>query len=289
VVSVVFIFVVSGLAMHGVEVTRKGFLSAVAVVLVVNLVIAPLIAAGVVQLGVLGLGLTLGFAVMASVPTTLSSAAVTAGVAGGDRAWAVGLTVVCVCVGAVTAPLTVALLLRSQAAIPPGPLLLKVLLIVVVPLAVGYVVARTGVMRATFWTKVAPSVAVIIVLWVTVSQSNESLVGAGLVTLATVGLLVAAAHLMLLGCGWIGGSWATRNFNSSRPQMLSIQFVAAQKTLPLALSVIVAIGSLSPQLAAVAGEAVLVCVLWHLIQLLIDSLFAARLARAVIGTSAGLG
>lgn len=277
--NVVLIFFLSGFTIHGANVDTTGFGRAIAFVLTINLIAAPLLVAGVLWALPIGLAVALGLAVMGSVPTTLSSAAVTAGVAGGDRAWAAALTVVCVSAGAVTAPIAVSLILSSDTSVPPGPLLIRVFLIVIVPLVVGFAVARlTGHQLAPFW-ELVPSLAVIALLWITVSESAESLVEYQPPRLAAVIGIVLGIHLLLLFAGWLAG----RQFSAA--QGVSVAFVLAQKTLPLALSLLVAVAAVSPDIEPYVAEAVIVCVVWHFLQLLVDSAVAARVAKMMPRTA----
>jgi predicted Na+-dependent transporter len=270
-VSVVLIFLVSGVAIRGAAVERRGFARAAIAVLGMNLLVAPLLAAVALNVVPITGGLAFGLAVMAAVPTTLSSAAVMTQVAGGDQVWGAALTVACVLAGAVTAPVAVSLLLRTEATVPTGPLLLRVALLVIVPLLVGYLWARaTGWRVNRFWALV-PSLGVITLAWITVSRSAESLRETPLARLAATVALVIVAHGVML----LLAAAAARGL--PRRQALAAFFVTAQKTLPLALTLIAAVASLVPQLRPAAAEAVVVAVLWHFMQLLVDGSLAARL------------
>jgi predicted Na+-dependent transporter len=272
-VSVVLIFLISGVAIHGAAVQRSGLPRTAAVVLAANLLVAPLIAGAALHLLPLDGGLAFGLAVMASVPTTLSSAAVMTQVAGGDQVWGAALTVACVAVGAFTAPLAVSALLQTRAGVPALPLLVRVVALVIIPLAVGYVAARITGWTVNRYVALIPSLGVIALAWVTVSRSAQSLRDTPPARLAATVGLVAAAHAVML----VIGAVASRGL--PRPQRLAAFFVAAQKTLPLALTLVAAVSALVPSLQAAAAEAVVVAVLWHFTQLLVDGALAARLAR----------
>lgn len=276
VVSVVLVFLISGFAIHGAEVERAGYTRAALSVVVANLLLAPALAAVALALLPISGGLAFGLAVIVSVPTTLSSASVLTQITGGDHVWGAALTVTCVVVGAFTAPVAVSLLLRTEAGVPVGPLLLRVVVMVLVPLGVGILFARvTGWDVNRFW-RLIPSAGVILLTWITVSQSSESLRQTAGLRLAQMIALVVAGHIVLLMLAWL----AARGFD--RRQGLAVFFVSAQKTLPLGLTLIAAVAALVPELRPLAAEAVVVAVLWHFSQLLIDSSLAARLARTAV-------
>jgi predicted Na+-dependent transporter len=273
--SVVLIFLISGYAMKVSSVMDVQFAKAMGAVVLANLLIPPALAWLALQIVAIPPGLAVGVAVMASVPTTLSTATVISVVAGGDRGWAVGLTVTSVCVGAFTAPFAFSLILASDVAVPALPLLVKIGSIVIIPLSIGFVAARILRRDPVEWVFVIPSLAVIGVVWVTLSQSHDEIVGSSVGRLALLVTISLVGHLVLLSLGY----GASRSF--APDQGKSVFFVVAQKTLPLALSLIVAATAVTPALAAVASVAVLLCVTWHFVQLLIDSVIAGRMKRTI--------
>ena len=272
-VTVIVIFLVSGVALLGASVQREALPRAIVAVLALNLIAAPVLAGVFLAVLPLSSGLAFGVAAMASVPTTLSSATVLTQVANGDRVWGAALTVLCVFVGALTAPLAVSLLLRTEATIPTGTLLLRLILLVLVPLGVGYGLARMTGWRVNRIWRVVPSFGVIVLAWITVSQSADSIEATPGTQLLEVVVLVIVAHAVML----ILARLAAMKF--PRDRAIAVFFVTAQKTLPLALTVISAVAALVPELRAVASQAVIVAVLWHFVQTLVDGSIAARLGK----------
>lgn len=271
--SVVLIFFISGYSINLDSVRGSGFARAVSLVLVVNLLVFPLGAWIVVRSVDLPLGLVVGIAVMASVPTTVSSAAVAAIVAGGDRTWAVGLTVVCVVVGAFTAPIAVSAILSANVSVPPGPLLLRVLAIAVFPLLLGTVVARALARPLPAWASLVPPLAVVSVVWVTMSQSAATFVAAPLRALGQVILVAVVGHASLLALGAIASS------RYPPAQRWPILFVTSEKSFSLALSVLVALSAEDPGLESAMAGAILVGLAWHFVQILVDGVVAGRRGR----------
>jgi BASS family bile acid:Na+ symporter len=276
--SVVLIFVISGYAIRPSGLARGGFVKSardfakpMGIVVVANLLIPPVVAWACLRLVELPPGLAMGVAVMAAVPTTLTTATVIGVFAGGNRTWSVGLTITSVCVGAFTAPLAFSAVLAADVEIPPLPLLLAVASIVIVPLAVGFVVARILRRDPPEWLFVLPPVAVIGVVWVTLSESHDELVGSSANQLVAIVAISLVGHLVLLLLGF----GASRPFSTEHGR--SVLFVVAQKTLPLALSLILAATVVAPELAEFASAAVLLSVVWHFVQLMVDSLIAGRM------------
>jgi predicted Na+-dependent transporter len=75
-----------------------------------------------------------------------------------------------------------------------------------------------------------------------------------------------ALHIGLLLVSW----YASQACGLSRTKRLAVLFTASQKTMPIAVSVIISINS---QL----GVAVVTCIVFHLLQMVFDSLLASRI------------
>ena len=269
---VLTIFFVNGLNMRLSGTRDRQLLRALLLVLGINLILAPLLAAGVIMSVDITLGVLLGMALMASVPTTLSSGAVIAINAGGDRVWALALTVVTVLIGSVTAPLAISALLSTAVSINPWPLLLDTAVMVLVPTAAGWLVRRTIWPKQPAWLGLVPSAAVLTVVWMTMSTYADE---ARAMSLALIGLMVlvgAVGHGVLLGAS----SLASRGM--PHRQAMPVLFIGSQKTLPLALTMLVLVIEAVPALAVAASVATITCVIWHFIQVFADSLLGNRLA-----------
>ena len=279
--SVIVIFLISGIAIHGTTLHLTGLARVAVIVCVLNLVLAPTLAGLLLTVVTLPTGLVFGLAVMISVPTTLSSAAVLTQVAGGDQAWGTALTVLCVFAGSVTAPLAVSLLLSAEVSVPAGPLLLRLVLLVLVPLALGNLLARAlGWQVNRFW-RLIPSLGVIVLAWVTVSGSAETVHSTPGQQLLLAVMLVIGGHAVML--------LLARIASAGLPPERAIPafLVTAQKTLPLALTIIAAVAALVPELQLYAADAVVVAVLWHFLQLLVDGTLAARWGHRVVSSPTG--
>ena len=270
--AVVLIFFINGLQMRFAGAREPALLRAIAWVLGINLLLAPAIGVAAVRLLDLPLGLAVGIALMASVPTTLSSAAVIAINAGGDRLWALTLTIVTVLVGSITAPLAVSAILSAAVSLSPWPLLQQVALIVLLPTAVGALARRTIVRRVPEWFGLIPSLAVISVVWTTMSLQSDAASELSAGILAAMVLIAVVGHGSLLLAAGLPASRMTT------AHAMPVVFVASQKTLPLALTILVILVGEVPQIAAAAAAATITCVVWHFVQVFGDSVLANRLA-----------
>ena len=94
-------------------------------------------------------------------------------------------------------------------------------------------------------------------------------------------LVVIGGHATMLSLARIA------SLGLSRDRAIPVFFVTAQKTLPLALTVIATVSALVPELQLYAAEAVVLVVLWHFTQLLVDGTLAARWGHRVTSGSPG--
>ncbi|MCI5168446.1 MAG: hypothetical protein D3903_20735 [Candidatus Electrothrix sp. GM3_4] len=81
----------------------------------------------------------------------------------------------------------------------------------------------------------------------------------------TILFSVSLVHFLLLGIN----SQAAKLFKLNPEDSKALLFVASQKTLPISLAVLAG-------LHQDTGNAVIVCLLFHFVQLLVDSMLASR-------------
>lgn len=269
---VITIFFVNGLQIRLAGARDRALVRAIPLVMGINLVLAPLLGVVAFQFVDLRLGLEVGIALMLAVPTTLSSAAVIAINVGGDRLWALLLTIVTVLAGAFTAPVAVSLILASDLDVNPWPILGQVVLTVVVPTVVGYVLRKVLWRNPPEWLSVIPSVAVLAVVWVNMSNNADAARQMPPVLLVAMALAAALGHGALLV--------AARAAAVGLPvqQAMPVLFVASQKTLPLALTILALLGEQVPEIAAVTAVATITCLVWHFLQLFADAMLSQRMA-----------
>lgn len=220
--------------------------------------------------GLTGL-LALGLVVMSSVPPTLSSGIVITEAAGGNRLWALFLTIGLNLLGIFTIPVMLKLSIHDNEDIfiSPLPLFLKLLTYVLVPFAVGLFTRKfTHKYDISKTLKYVPSSCVILTVWVALSSARDLLMelkGAHYFYMALGGFLV---HGVLLVVNVTAGRFL---LHLKARENKALIFVASQKTLPIAISVLAALGDNT-------ALAVLTCMVFHFGQLLLDSLISAKIA-----------
>jgi sodium/bile acid cotransporter 7 len=219
----------------------------------------------------------LGLLLITSVPCTLVSAVIWTRLANGDDATALLITFLTNCTSwlATTAWLTLALGSNGPA-LDAGPLMLKLVLVLVVPVAVGQLLRfpvamrRTATDYRTLWGVAARLLTVAVMLKAAVevrTRFGEEQAAPGPADLVLLAGVCLAVHLIALGTGW----WSSRAFGIDRPRRIAVAFGGSQKTLPVSLILFDAYFRDSPL-------AVIPIVFYHFGQLIADTFIAERLA-----------
>ena len=268
---VVIIFLVNGYQTRLHQLPRsRGILLTLAGAIVINLFISPFLALAIVYFLAPPTGVAIGLLVMATVPTTLSSGVVLSRIAGGDSVKALFFTIVLNLIGVFTVPFMLDLTLESAAIISLSPwsLLRQLLWLVPIPFAIGMLLRPVlGVPTDHVLLRYLPSSCVIATVWMSLSSSVDTLRD---LNLALMLMIICSAVLihgsLLLLC------WLTKFvYRVERGEWLALLFTASQKTLPVAIGVLTALGQS-------LGTAMVVCILFHFLQLFVDSLIASRIA-----------
>lgn len=277
---VVTIFLTSGyslkLAQLWENLNRPG---PILVAAVLNLLLAPWLALLVGLLFDVPEGILIGLVVTTAVPTTLSSAMIIAQQAGGNATLALVLTIVLNVLGVATTPLMVdwTLSFGADLQLSYWDLLIKLVLLVLVPLVVGYGLKKLLSWEAGGWLSYVASTCVILFVGMMISQNADSLHELALFDLGLLLGLALMIHLALLGLGLGAG----RLLGQDGASRLTMGLIVGQKTLPVAFTVLFALeaSGVPPELIA---EAAVVAVLFHLLQIILDSVLAPILARQMI-------
>jgi len=220
-----------------------------------------------------------GLAAMLCMPTTLSTGVILTQQVGANAALALALVVLTNCVAVFLLPFSLQTVFGAAgaAAIDPLPLVLSLARTMLAPLALGSAVrafvpgaaARADALRPA--SKLLQQLCLVATPWMSVSLHSVALASLAAAQCAAACAAAAAAHLLLLllnaaaaralGLGGRGGGAAADRVR--RPVVLT----ASQKTLPVAVTVL---SQLGPALGS-PGLAVLPCIAFHLLQILIDS------------------
>lgn len=268
--TIIIIFLVSGYqtSTAGVPLNRR-FLYTFLAAGILSLLLAPLLGLAVGSLFALPPALFIGLLVICTVPPTLSSGIVITGVSGGNTVLALMLTISLNLLGILTLPPILHLCLKAS-----GPVTLdqwglfnKMLLLVLLPFVLGKTL-RTVLKKqkvSTNWSYVNSS-CVIVAVYISLAVSRQDFFYTNAGQYLAVFLSVSLVHVLLLALN----HQAAKCLELTREDSKALLFVASQKTLPVSLTVLAG-------LHQDTGNAVIVCLLFHFVQLFIDSVLAARL------------
>ncbi|TWU42285.1 bile acid:sodium symporter family protein [Novipirellula artificiosorum] len=213
-----------------------------------------------------------GLYVVSLVPCTLASAAVWTRKAGGNDSIALMTTVVTNLACIVVVPVGVALVLARQADISAIEQMQKLATIVVAPLVLAQAMRYFGLAAFADRHKIRLSflaqfgILSMVVLGSVASagvvqQASESASRSMGITLITLALLVMAIHLAAFGIG----VFSARAAGADRESQIAVGIGGSQKTLMVGL-----------QIAIDLGVSVIPMLMYHLLQLTIDTVIAAR-------------
>ncbi|MEO0530776.1 MAG: bile acid:sodium symporter [Planctomycetota bacterium] len=218
--------------------------------------------------------LAIGLIVAALAPCTMASAAVWTRRGGGNDAVALTVTVVTNVLTFVLLPAWAWLLVGSQQSVDAVALGLRLFLIVVVPIAAGQAIRSVRPLR--YWCdshrKGLSLFAQLGLLGMVLSGAVRS--GALLEDPATrlgvsdwglLLVLAALVHVALFVIAW----WLARSAGANWPEALAAAVAGSQKTLAVGLSVAMSFGPL----------AILPMIVYHGLQLLIDTVLVERLGN----------
>lgn len=270
-VFIIIIFLLNGwhLKLRESNLNRSFFYTFIAAI-VISLGIGPFMGMAVVEIFNIGMLTAVGIIIMSSVPVTLSSATVVTEVSGGNSIWALFMTVGLNIVGIFTVPFMVKLGLEDTEGIDisAGKLLLKLLLLVLLPFMVGYILKKATKGGSHVILRYVPSVCVILTVYAACAASRDTLINLAPAEYPLILGAVFGIHAILFVIAYGYGCIV----KLPGPEKKALSFVSSQKTLPIALSVI-------SVLPGDTGAAVVPCLLFHFVQLLIDSFVAAHMSH----------
>jgi len=236
--------------------------------------VAPALGA-VFTMAPLGVGIKIGLILVSIMPTTLSSGVVMTGASGGNITTALMITVLANALGIFTVPYTLGLFIGADTGgadivLNKGALMVRIAFLVALPLFLGLLFRRIALpvlKKAGLSASVINQCAVLFMVWTALSKSRTTIVN-GLEILWMVIPLAMAFHAALLSFAVI----IKRLFRIERGRYEALIFMGAQKTLPLSLLIQV---TLFPQY----GEALVMCVVHHMVHLMMDSYIVGWIAR----------
>jgi len=207
-----------------------------------------------------------GLLVMSVMAPTLSSVIVITHESGGNTTWAALLTMGINLLGIfVIPPMLSGLLAGGEVALPAMKLFRDLVLSVLLPFCLGLGLRATWNRLPHRWVNKTPTLLVILLSYVSFSSGRASVLGSGWEVLAAVIAAVCAIHFGLL----LLAALVTALCRFAPDERKAITFLSSQKTLPMAIGVLTALGYSG-------GPALLPCVLFHFCQILVDSVIADR-------------
>ncbi len=216
--------------------------------------------------------LRLGLLVTTSVPCTLVSAVIWTRMAGGDDASALLVTLLTTCTSWLVTTGWLMLTTGASIELDPGPMMLRLLVTLVIPVALGQLARWPVALRALGTRrKVSLSILAQVFVFVTILQSlvlaaDRLRAEATQTALVQVGFACLGLHLFAAGAGF----WAGRWLGLARDGCIAVTFAGSQKTLPVGVLLIDAHFRAFPL-------AVVPLLFYHLGQLIVDTFIAHRL------------
>ncbi|OYP35744.1 bile acid:sodium symporter family protein [Rhodopirellula sp. MGV] len=211
-----------------------------------------------------------GLFVVGLVPCTLASASVWTRKAGGDDSIAMITTVVTNLACIAVVPLGVQMVLAMHTRVAPLAQMEKLLWFVVLPLVIAQGMRRMGLSdwadrnktRLSFFAQLGILVMVFFGAIVSRSYGDDS--GSDVAMITAVGIAAISVHLTALVIGYV---WAAI-VKLPREEQIAVSFAASQKTLMVGL-----------QIAIDCGVSVLPMMIYHIGQLVCDTVIASRFSK----------
>lgn len=209
-----------------------------------------------------------GLMVVSSCPPTLASGIILSTLSGGSVPIAILITIVCSMTAVLLMPISldVGLGLAGNIDLPVAQMMLRLAYLIILPTIIGQALRRPmcgRIDRLGPIVKLLPIVLVVLMIFIAVSRGADELRGNGLQLIGHVAVVAVALHVVMLGVNYSAG----RLMRLPAPALRSLTVVASQKTIPISVFVVLAYFPDYP-------TAVVPCVLFHLLQILIDSLLA---------------
>ena len=268
-VFIILIFLVCGWQtnMSGLKFDRK-FVFLFIAGAAASLGIAPWIAKGIG--GAMGLGAlpVAGLVVISAMPPTLSSGIVMTENAEGNTFLSMTLTIGYNLLGVFTIPVILSWILASSGSIDTNPvrMLINLFLLVVLPFFAGFMGKKLSGWKLPSPAGYIPSACVLLLLLSFFASSHDQLKNFPVKSLLLAALGSVVMHLILLAGMWYGG----RMLRYSAFDCKALIFTGASKTVTLSLATLAI-------MKADSGEAVVPCLIFYFLQMLIDSSIAGKM------------
>ena len=234
----------------------------------ITLVAAPFAGWGIARAFALEPLCAAGLMVIAAMPPTLSSGVVMTGSAGGNTLLAMTVTIGYSFIGVFILPLILPLVLPggTEIVIRPWKMLLDLALLVILPALAGVGLRLLTRKKLPSWAGHIPSLCVILLVWGFFSAASADMLKFPVMTLLAAAAGSLILHVLLMAAMWYGSAL----FKAGIPERKAMLFTGASKTLTIALATLSIIGA--------GGAAVIPCMIFYFLQMLIDSALAGKMA-----------
>ena len=273
--AVLLIFFFSGFILDTRQIKSESIdIKIILIALAVIFLAAPVSAAFFVW-SPLDVGIIVGLFLVAAMPTTVSSGVVMTTAAGGKLAHALLITILANGLAIFTIPITLGLLLpliggTTVIMLDKPAIMLKIALLVLAPLGFGMLLKlrlKDTIRLFKNRLHILNQIFILTIVWMGLSQSRPAILNSGSM-IGVIVLITAGFHAVLL----VEAFGTAQFFGLKRGRRESIIFMGSQKTLPLS---IILQATYFPQYS----QALVVCVVHHLVHLLIDGYIVGKLRR----------
>jgi sodium/bile acid cotransporter 7 len=219
-----------------------------------------------------------GLLIAASVPCTLASAVLWTRMAQGNEATALLVTLLTTATSWLATTGWLILGTGTQVALDVGNIMLSLFLVLVLPVGAGQffqaipIVRRFAIRYKTDLGVVSKILVFSIIFRAAVEMFDKLESGSVAVTTASIGAVTVAClttHLIGLAVGF----WTSRALRFNRPDQIAVAIASSQKSLPVALL-------LYQTYAEAYPLAVIPLAIYHMGQLIVDTVIAERMADA---------
>lgn len=270
---IILIFLFSGLVLENKEI-RNGITDFLPVFISLFLifVVSPAICFFMFMVP-MNVEIAAGLAIVAVMPTTLSSGVVMTGICSGNKAQALLITIISNFIATFSIPFSLGLIFDNvylnDNLFDPFALMIKIGCKVLIPLAAGYFtgIFFTGIRKFSGEIQIANQMLILSMVWMSSAAAGESFFSNTLYFFIVL-VCVSIFHIILLICSFI----CVFIFKLEKGRKEAVIFMGSQKTLPLSLIVQV---SIFPGFAL----SLAVCVVHHVVQLIFDSFIQAKLVE----------
>ncbi len=276
--NVIVVFIISGWQLRSTSMEGLGpYARAIICAIIINLCIAPLLVLGVGLMGIFPAVLFVGAAVMSCMPTTLASGIVISGQAGGDEGLSLIITIILSMIGVLILPFSIGFLLDvgNEINIEVWPLIKKLAMIVLLPFGIGTAIRLKWGRPQHKAVGYIPLTAIIIIVWAVASSKQDAFMNATAWTVFASMLFGILIHVLLLLIAFV----TARVQDLPLPIQKSLVIISSQKTLPIAVAIFTMIEPFVN--AEQMGLGIMICVIWHFSQTIIDSMIAAKWSKKV--------